>query len=147
MGTIKNLANRFKALNFDLIKQESLRETAPSAIPQYNREQLRAGQLSDGNLITPQLGSLTYALTKENKGGKAPFMTPDLFETGSFQADITTTITSKTIKTFSLDLKGPSLQLKYSPLIYGANPSNLSKYATQDLQPVLHKKLREATVG
>lgn len=146
MGTIKNLANRFKSLNFDLIKQESLRETVPQNAPEFNRDQLRQGKKADGNLITPQLGSLTYALTKENKGGIAPFMTPDLIDTGGFYKGITTIITSKTIRTFSLDLKAPKLELKYSPLIYGLSTENLSKIS-QIVQPVLHKKLREATVG
>lgn len=149
MGTIANLANRFKALNFDLIKQESLRETAPFIIPVMNREQLRSGQLTDGSAIVPPLSNLQYALDKEAENGLngRSLLTPDLYHTGEFQSEITTTITAKTIKTFSLDLKGPSLELKYSPKIYGANPANLSKYAIQNLRPVLFAKLKAATVG
>lgn len=151
MGTIKNLADRFKiaAANWEVIKQESLRETAPAIIPVYNREQLRSGQLSDGNPITPQLENVIYALDKEAKNGLngRSLLTPDLYNEGNFQGDVTTTITAKTIKTFSLDLKAPKLELKYSPLIYGANPKNLSKYAIEDLRPVLFSKLKAATVG
>lgn len=145
MGTIRNLANRFRALDFELIKQESLRETV-TEVPELNREQLRKGQLSDGNLIRPQLDNPVYAVSKQTKGGIAPFMTPDLLNTGAFQEQITTTITAKTIKTFSLDLKAPKLELKYTPLIYGLDTPNMGKYA-QSVRPVLFEKLRAATVG
>lgn len=149
MGTIANLANRFKALDWDLIKQTSLRETAPNIIPQMNRGQLKSGQLNDGSPIEPPLSNTAYALDKEKKHGLngRSLFTPDLLDTGAFQSEITTTITAKTIKTFSLDLKGEELELKYSPKIYGANPTNLSKYAIEDLRPVLFQKLRTATVG
>lgn len=149
MGTIKNLATRFKALNFDLIQQESLRETAPLVIPGMNRDQLKSGKKSDGNPIIPPLENITYALDKEATNGLngRSLLTPDLLKTGAFQSEITTIITAKTIKTFSLDLKGEKLELKYTPLIYGANKENLSKYATKDLRPVLFQKLKAATVG
>jgi len=147
MGTIANLTNRFKALNFDLIKQESLRETAPLIIPEMTREQMRQGQRSDGNPIVPKLEDIRYAIDKEANGGLAPFLTPDLFHTGEFQENIITTITAKTIKTFSIDLKAPKLELRYTPLIYGANSANLAKYATENLQPVLLSRLKAATVG
>lgn len=149
MGTIHNLSSRFTALKFETIKQESLRETAPNIIPELNRQQLKSGQRADGQTITPSLSNVIYARDKENKNGLngRSLLTPDLYNTGSFQSQITTTVTAKTIKTFSIDLKAAKLELKYSPYIYGANSQNLSKYATEDLQSVLIWKLKAATVG
>lgn len=151
MGTIRNLANRVSlaAQQWETTKQVAIRETAPQTFPQLNREQLRKGQLSDGNPISPPLANITYALDKENKNGAngRSLLTPNLFDTGAFQGSITTTVTRLSIKTFSLDLKAPKLQLKYSPLIYGLQPNNLTKYATETLKPVLFEKFRSQTVG
>lgn len=149
MGTIHNLASRFKALNFENIKQEAIRETAPEIFPILNRAQLKSGKLSNGNPITPKLDNVAYALKKETLNGLngRTLLTPDLKNTGEFYADITTTVTAKTIKTFSLDTKSPALELKYSPFIFGLNSANLAKYAKENLQPVLMAKLKAATVG
>lgn len=146
MGTINQLYIRFKSLNFELIKQLSLRETV-SEVPELNRAQLKAGKRSDDKLIRPQLASRIYALDKQRLGGTAPFLTPDLLNTGAFQKDITTIITTKTIKTFSLDLKAPALELKYSPFIYGLSKENTIKYALGSVLPILSAKLKAATVG
>lgn len=150
MGTIANLANRFKALNFELIKQEALRETV-SEVPELIREQLKSGQRSDGNPITPKLDNIAYALKKEAVNGLngRSLLTPDLLNTGSYQEKITSIITAKTIKSFSLDLKSEALDLKYgekSPLLK-LNEANTSKYALDSVKPVLFSKLKAATVG
>lgn len=149
MGTIHNLASRFASLNFDQIKQQSLRETAPAIIPEMNIEQLKHGKLSDDNPIVPKLENITYAIDKENKNGLngRTLLTPDLKNTGGFYEGITTTVTRLTIKTFSIDLKSPKLEARYSKLIYGPNTANLSKYAIEDLKPVLMSKLKTATIG
>lgn len=149
MGTIRNLSARVSiaAKQWDNTKQTALRETAPDAFPALNKKQLRLGQRSDGQLIKPDLQSKVYSADKATTGGTAPFGTPDLFHTGAFYSEITTTVTKLSLKTFSLDLKAPKLELKYSPLIYGLNPANLTKYATETLKPVLFEKFRSQTVG
>lgn len=147
MGTIHNLATRFKNLNFEAIKQQALIETAPEIIPEMTERQMREGKRSDGELITPDLQSREYALLKLEAGGIAPYKTPDLRNSGSFQAAIRTVITPKAIRTYSLDSKATKLELKYTPLIYGANAANLTKYATENLFPTLMGKLKAETVG
>lgn len=147
MGTIKNLANRFKALDWYAVKEQSLIETAPQAIPEHTEQQMRLGQRSDGEMIG-YLENSHYAMQKKLAGGLAPQGEVDLRNSGSFQAGLRTVVTPQlNLKTYSLDTKAEKLELKYTPLIYGANPKNLSKYATQDLQPVLMAKLKAATVG
>lgn len=146
MGTIRNLSDRFKALDFELIKQQSLIETAPQ-IMEMTEQQMRIGERSDGYNIIPDLQDLHYSLQKKEAGGIAPFETPDLFNTGQFYKGLRTSIGLKTINTYSLDTKAPKLEEKYTPLIYGANEINLSKYAVEDLKPVLLEKLKAATVG
>lgn len=146
MGTIRNLANRFKALDFELIKQQALIETAPQIIPEMTEQQMRLGQRSDGEMIG-YLKDKHYAEGKTLSGGLAPPGEVDLRLTGAFQKSIRTVVTKLTLKTYSLDTKAPKLEKWYGQLIYGANKQNLSKYATEDLRPVLFEKLKSATVG
>lgn len=146
MGTIHNLASRFAALNFDLIKQQSLIETAPQVIPEMTEQQQRLGQRSDGEMIG-YLQDPVYAMGKTESGGQAPPGEVDLRLTGSFQAGLRTVVTKVSLKTYSLDLKADKLEKKYTPLIFGANKENLTKYAKENLLPDLMTKLKTATVG
>lgn len=149
MGTIKNLADRFRSLDWNGIKQDSLQETAPAIIPDMNREQLTQGQTSRSQPIVPQLSDVLYAIKKEATNGLngRSLLTPDLKNTGDFYKGIITEVTGTALKTYSTDAKSNKLELTYSPYIFGANSNNLSKYATEDLQPVLLQKLKSATVG
>lgn len=150
MGTINNLYKRFAALDFELIKQQSLIETAPQVIPEMTEQQQRLGQRSDGEMIG-YLHDPVYAMGKTESGGQAPPGEVDLRLTGSFQAGLRTVVTSVSLKTYSLDVKAAKLESTgkggYGPLIYGANKENLSKYAKENLLPDLMHKLKSATVG
>lgn len=146
MGTINNLYKRFAALDFELIKQQALIETAPQIIPEMTEQQQRLGQRSDGEMIG-YLHDPIYAEGKTLSGGLAPPGEVDLRLTGDFQAGLRTVVTKISLKTYSLDLKAEKLEKKYTNLIYGANKENLAKYAIDDLQPVLLQKLKAQTVG
>jgi|GEM_PF-5650512 len=146
MGTIHNLAARFKALDFELIKQQSLIETAPGIIPQMTEDQMRYGYDSRQQLIG-QLQSPAYALDKVEWGGSAAPGQVDLHLTGKIYAGLRTSISPTTIDTYSIDFKAPKLEDEYGNRIYGANKANLTKYAIEDLKPVLMQKLKENTVG
>jgi hypothetical protein len=152
MGTIKNLSNRFRVLDYDLIKQQALIETAPQIIPEMTEQQMRLGERSDGEIIG-YLKDRYYAEGKTESGGLAPPGEVDLRLTGDFQAGLRTVVTELTLKTYSIDTKAQVLELGnrkrkgYGPLIYGANKENLSKYAIENLRPVLMEKLKTATVG
>lgn len=147
MGTIRNLTNRFKALNFEVIKQQALIETAPEIIPEMTENQMREGFRSDGDYIEPDLQDKAYAKRKIEAGGMAPYKIPDLRNSGNFQRGLRTVVTKVSLKTYSIDVKADSLEEKYTPLIYGATKENLSIYAKENLFPVLMEKLKSATVG
>lgn len=147
MGTIRNLTNRFKALNFAVIKHQALVETAPEIIPEMTEQQQRSGIRSDGEFIEPDLQNNIYAKRKIESGGMAPFGIPDLRNSGNFQRNLRTVITEVSLKTYSLDTKADELEKKYTPLIYGATKENLAIYAKENLLPVLMGKLKAATVG
>jgi hypothetical protein len=146
MGTIHNLASRFAALNYEVVKQQALIETAPQVIPEMTEQQMRIGQRSDGEMIG-YLKDAHYAEGKTMSGGLAPPGEVDLRLTGDFQAGLRTVVTNVSLKTYSLDLKAPKLEKWYTPLIYGANAENLSKYAKENLLPDLMGKIKAATVG
>ncbi len=149
MGTIRNLTDRFKlaAANWEEIKQQALIETAHGVIPEMTEQQMRLGETSTGDPIKPDLADVHYALQKQEAGGQAPYKVPDLRVMGTFQAGLRTTIGKLTINTYSIDTKAEKLELKYTPLIYGANPANLAKYAIENLRPALMEKFKAATVG
>jgi hypothetical protein len=147
VGTINNLAKRFAALNYEVVKQQALIETAPQVIPEMTEQQMRRGETSTGEPIKPDLADVHYALLKQEAGGQAPYKTPDLRNSGSFQSGLRTLVTATALKTYSLDTKSEKLELKYTPKIYGANPENLSKYAKENLLPDLMGKIKAATVG
>lgn len=146
MPTIHNLASRFAALDFELIKTQALIETAPQIIPEMTEQQQRLGQRADGEMIG-YLQDPIYAMGKTESGGLAPTGEVDLRLTGNFQAGLRTVVTKVSLKTYSLDLKADKLEKKYTPLIYGASKENLSKYATENLLPDLLQKLKALTVG
>src|ERR1700676_856485 len=124
MGTIRNLTDRFKSLDFDHIKQQALIETAPQIIPEMTEQQQRLGQRSDGEAIG-YLRDNAYAEVKIIEGGLARPGEVDLRLHGDFQAGLRTVVTAMSLKTYSLDLKAPRLEKQYGQLIYRANPENL----------------------
>lgn len=146
MGTIRNLTNRFKAINFAVIKHQALIETAPEIIPEMTEQQQRIGIRSDGEMIG-FLQNNIYAAKKIEAGGQAPRGEVDLRNSGNFQRNLRTVVTEVSLKTYSIDVKADELEKKYTPLIYGATKENLSIYAKENLFPVLMEKLKSATVG
>lgn len=84
-------------------------------------DQLEKGLDGNGDLITPQLRSETYARLKKFAGGKAPFGTPDLKNTGSFHRRITASIRGTTLVFTSTDPKTSMLIQKYGQEIFFLN--------------------------
>lgn len=148
MATIHSFATRFNAAAsaWNEIKQQALIETALETVPEMTESQLRLGELSTGDLLHPDLASTPYALRKQESGSHAPYGIPDLLQSGNFYSKIRTTIGPKTINTYSLDIKAPALELKYTRYIYGYNDANRQKYAIEFLKPVLFQKLKTAAV-
>lgn len=148
MGTIRNLSDRFKALYFELIKQQAIAKTIEK-VPEYNRQQLKEGQFVTGQPIYPPLKSIRYALDKEKRNGLngRSLLTPDLNLTGSFYEKIVSELTGRSILTDSLDIKATKLEGDYGKDIYGMNQQNTTTYAIEDVKPVLLDLLKSATVG
>jgi len=132
--------------NYDLAVRETLEETA-NRVPDYTRDQLHRGEKVDGSKITPLYGNPEYSKLKFADNSAAGLGVPDLYLYGDFYNGIQTKINTKTISTFSIDSKSPKLELKYSPLIYGLNAANKTKYAIMDVKPVLIAKVKTGIFG
>ena len=101
------------------------------------RKQMRRGERSDGEEITPGLLSNAYAEEKKSKGGQAPFGVPDLYDTGSFQRAITFEVSESSVYFNSTDEKTQDLVEKYSEDIFG-----LSDKTFVDALPTLWKSIK-----
>lgn len=88
-----------------------------------NQEQMRLGKKADGSKIG-FLASITYARQKIDRGGRAPFRIPDLFNTGEFQSKMTLSTNGATYYEIgSTDDKAFDLESKYGSDIFGLMPT------------------------
>lgn len=102
------------------------------------RYQMRKGERSDGEEITPGLLSDAYARDKKAGGGLAPMGVPDLKDTGAFQNAITYEVSEGVLYFTSTDEKTEDLVEKYSEDIFG-----LSDKTFITVRPSLWKAMRE----
>jgi hypothetical protein len=122
---LKELANRM--FNIDLMELASQAvEVNEKVLTDLNRDQMLHGLTAAGAKIKPDLASDLYADAKKDSGGEAPFGTPDLFLTGSFQEEMQMDIDSRSYSFFSTDDKATKLNLKYKN-IFGLTAKNKEK--------------------
>jgi len=146
MATIRQLADRFRALDFATLVQTSMQQTS-FEITALNKTQLyNYGVGSDGIKLTTYK-SKYYAKEKSYDNPRPGFGIPDLFVTGAFYNGIGVVINKKTFITDSTDVKASRLELLYGSHIYGLTAQNKTIYATQTLLPVLLKNLKDATIN
>jgi hypothetical protein len=143
MLTISKLIANFKALNTDVLIQESLTETMP-AFEKVQKEQLKAGKNNKGETIAPKYRNKKYAIAKATQNPLPGLGTPDLFLTGKFYAGIDAEVGNGVIDIISKDDKGPALEDKY-PAIFGLGTDFKKEYLDKDLRPLVHKKISTFT--
>ncbi|MDR1340831.1 MAG: hypothetical protein LBK58_12370 [Prevotellaceae bacterium] len=91
-----------------------------------NRNQLRIGFDSEGNVVRPKYARAAYARKKQKMGSRAPYATPDLLYSGRFYNSL------KFDAGFRVYSDGvpyaPWLRQHYGGDIYGFNDRNLGLY-------------------
>lgn len=105
----------------ELIRQAVI--SNESKLLDMNRRQMLSGERSDGDLISPDYFSLSYAFEKKKMGTKAPFGVPDLKYTGAFQRDMVLLVEGNEWEIGSTDDKTPELTRKYAK-IFGLTKEN-----------------------
>lgn len=141
MASIKQLLNRFEAIDTDKIVRETMEESA-DAIKQKNQEQLFAGENSAGTDIEPFYKPLTIAI-KQSKGQPTDRVT--LRDTGSFYQGIYVSVQGDKLITDSTDSKSAKLQDKYGDQIFGLNDKFSSEVIRETIRPVFKEKIQDAT--
>lgn len=145
MGTIASLNRRIQSVNFKEVVVISMEQTKDEMV-KLNQDDLSVSLLSTSNPITPRYRSGAYAKTKFALNPAAGLGSPDLKVTGAFYRGIYVTVdlASYSYTMGSNDEKATSLQLKYTPKIFGLTYDSKSIYALQTLRPVLNANLRTA---
>ena len=117
-------------------KSAAINESLPY-FADLNIEQRLQGKRADGQFITPELRNETYAAAKLSKGGKAPFGTPDLKDTGDFNSGQFVKKQGKTLLFSSTDDKNSGLVKKYGEEIHGLSEESRQEALNDQLVPTV----------
>ena len=120
--------------NIEKYKSNSIDDALPY-LADLNIEQRAKGLNSDGKLITPGLRNEAYANAKKSRGGRAPFGTPDLKDTGSFNSGQYAKKSGKMINFGSTDEKNSDLVAKYGEKIHGLTEESREEALADQLIP------------
>jgi hypothetical protein len=137
MATIDEVSKLYQQIDMmqtakDLVKSNE------ASILDVNRNQLRAGNDSDGKYIRPEYYKEEYAIYKTRyMGSMAPFRTPDLLLTGkfyrSFKFDGDFRVISTGVPYAS------ELESKYGANIYGFDDRNLTAVRAMYMEEIRKK--------
>ena len=120
--------------NIEKYKSNSIDDALPY-LADLNIEQRAKGLNSDGQLITPGLRNEAYANAKKSRGGRAPFGTPDLKDTGVFNSGQYAKKSGKMINFGSTDEKNSDLVAKYGEKIHGLTEESREEALADQLIP------------
>ena len=120
--------------NIEKYKSNSIDDALPY-LADLNIAQRAKGLNSDGQLITPGLRNEAYANAKKSRGGRAPFGTPDLKDTGAFNSGQYAKKSGKMINFGSTDEKNSDLVAKYGEKIHGLTKESRQEALTDQLIP------------
>lgn len=144
MGTIKNLCDACKALDFKKSVEDAVTNSG-SALIDYNRRQLyERSEKADGENLAPY-NSILYALYKESLNPKPGLMHPDLYLTGGFQRAFTLVVKDYKYEVDSTDSKSDMLKDKYGENIFGLSPTSKESYVPGELFEALKQIFEERT--
>lgn len=142
--TITEMANKWKALDFDQIVRDSIEQTK-EVIVTLNQKNLRYGFKVDGSRIGTYV-SAPYARKKYQQSALAGGGQVDLYLTGDWSYGITVNVGLKTFTTFSIDSKDAILTTRYGKEIEGLPAKYQSQYIDV-LFPVIFGKIKYSTTG
>lgn len=120
--------------NIEKYKSNSIDDALPY-LADLNIAQRAKGLNSDGQLITPGLRNEAYANAKKSRGGRAPFGTPDLKDTGAFNSGQYAKKSGKMINFGSTDEKNSDLVAKYGEKIHGLTEESREEALADQLIP------------
>ena len=120
--------------NIEKYKSNSIDDALPY-LADLNIEQRLKGLNADGQLITPGLRSEAYANSKKSRGGRAPFGTPDLKDTGDFNSGQYAKKSRKMINFGSTDYKNKYLVARYGEKIHGLTEESRQEALADQLIP------------
>jgi len=121
MGTIKEVYESYKKVNADKVFSEAVFDTSNEA-NELNRKQLKAGELSNGELLP------YYSTVSQDLFGKDNIRI-QLFDSGEFQKALDTYPTKNgAIVSTSLDEKADMLAERYGSDIFGLTEKNRINY-------------------
>lgn len=143
MSTALQLRERIRAMDIDVISQNSLEETKDDIVKKQ-KEQLLQGLNAKGEKIG-RYRSNKYARAKNQMNPLAGLGVPDLKLTGAFHSGINIQVNTETFKTESTDSKGPELEAKYGKEILGLNEESKDEYVKESLRPEFIKRVRQAS--
>ena len=122
--------------NIEKYKSNSIDDALPY-FADLNIEQRLQGKRADGQMITPGLRNEKYAEAKVSRGGKAPFGTPDLKDTGDFNSGQFVKKQGKTLLFSSTDDKNKDLVDKYGEEIHGLSEESREEALNDQLIPTV----------
>lgn len=126
-----------KSIDLDQVAIDTIKDHEKEII-NLNRDQLRKGQKSDGDMPAyPGLGYLNYkrSLPTYFAGNKT-----DLYVTGDFQKEMRMRISGKEIEIYSSDWKETSLLERYGEEIFELN-ENFSAQSSDLTTPTFYNKI------
>ncbi len=143
MPSVSELLERFKKLDTNRIITASFNDTHKS-FEDTQREQLRHGRTSTGELISPRYKRQKYAIAKNAINPLPGLGVPDLKFHGDFYREINMEADANVLDIISKDEKGPMLENKYKN-IFGLNQDYRKNYINSSLHPVIKNKIEGAT--
>jgi len=144
MTTIRQMLNKWQAVDFDQIVWDSIDQTKENIVT-FNQINLRYGFKIDGSRIG-QYVSVPYAKKKFQQSALAGGGQVDLYLTGDWSYGLTVNVGLKTFTTFSTDYKDGLLTTRYGKEIEGLPQKYQSQYI-DILFPVVFGKVKYATVA
>lgn len=141
--TVQEYYRRMQRVNLNELKVKAA-EKNKRLLLDLNREQLSQGLRADGQKITPEYRSHSYALSKRVKNLKPGYGIPDLYLTGRFYATLTTETEGMELKVKTGVDYGEKLREKY-PDIFGLTPKSLGQAqqrVTSDFIKLWQQKIR-----
>lgn len=150
MATIHGFYRRVTAFNTTQAAQQAIRDTLPDMLAQ-NLDQLKAGRLRSGDLITPSYQNDPY-FKKPGAGQRysdwkdeitpdprRPPGTPNLFVIGVFHGSIQLKQNGAAIEFRSTFIDADRIVAKFGPLIYGLGGEFKVVYISTALRPAWNK--------
>ena len=142
--TIAELNRRFNTADISKFAGEAVVKYEKE-ITTANKEQLLDGERSDGEKVTPQYASKSYANWKYKKNSRAGLFTPDLKKEGDFHEGFYVELAGDNkYKVSSRDSKTGMLtsNSRYTPMIFGLNLRNSQDVGNRYVQPDFVTRLK-----